>query len=220
MCGRFTQQVTWQEIRDVFGVPGPPADLHLRDNVTPGQNVVVVRSDRSDGGALEDCRIAMLRWGLIPSWAKDPGIGKTLINARAETVDVKPSFRDAYRERRCLIPADGFYEWKRHGAATQPYRILNTNGSPMAFAGLWERWTVRDGTVMNASFSGFRPGDVIETCTIITTTANDVVAPIHHRMPVILPPEAFHRWLVGETVPLSPCPSDTMAASPVDAPFR
>jgi len=127
-------------------------------------------------------RLDLLRWGLIPFWAKDPGIGARMINARAETVAEKPAFRAAFRRRRCLIPADGFYEWRREGPRKQPYHFRLPDGGPFAMAGLWERWSPEG-------------ADPIETCTILTTDANDVVRPVHHRMPVILLPEAYETWL-------------------------
>lgn len=123
-----------------------------------------------------------MRWGLIPSWARDPAIGGRMINARSETAADKPAFRSALRRRRCLVPADGFYEWQPVGRVKQPYHIHAAGGGPLAIAGLWERWTAPDG------------GD-IETCALLTTAANDAVAALHDRMPVILSPDDFSRWL-------------------------
>ena len=136
MCGRFTQRCTWPEVQACLDLIGPPVNLGPHYNVAPGQYVAAVRLDE-DGR-----RLSMLRWGLIPGWARDANIGYKLINARAETVGTKPAFRDAYRNRRCLIPADGFYEWMRQGAARQPWLIGLKGGAQFAFAGLWERWTV------------------------------------------------------------------------------
>ena len=209
MCGRFTQTFSWREIHDLLILEGPPLDLPRRYNVAPGQNIAAVRLE-PDGR-----RLAMLRWGLIPGWAGDPAIGNRLINARAETAASKPSFRAAFRSRRCLIPTTGFYEWQRAGAVRQPYLIGRGDGRLLAFAGLWERWTVRRGLTLPGSLAAFEPGDVIETCTILTTAANAVVAPVHDRMPVILPPEAFEPWLRGERPPLGPCADETLAARPV-----
>jgi putative SOS response-associated peptidase YedK len=132
----------------------------------------------------------MMRWGLVPAWSKDAAIGSRLINARAETVAEKPSFRSAYKSRRCLIPADGFYEWlKPESGPKQPYRITLAGGAPFAMAGLWERWEkAPDGTAL-------------ETCTIITTAANEFVRPIHHRMPLILGATVHDAWLDAATPP-------------------
>jgi putative SOS response-associated peptidase YedK len=150
-----------------------------------------------------------MRWGLIPSWAKDPGIGTQLINARAETVATKPAFRAAFRERRCLILTDGFYEWQSQGGRKRPWCIRMRDRRPFAFAGLWERWTDPEGRA-------------IESCTIITTTPNDLVRRFHHRMPVILAPQAYDLWLdvgireVDRLLPLLVSyPPDEMIAYPV-----
>jgi putative SOS response-associated peptidase YedK len=145
-------------------------------NVAPTQKVAAVR--------LPDSRreLVSLRWGLIPSWAEDPKIGSRLINARAETAADKPSFRAAFRTRRCLLPADGFYEWQKLAGGKQPFYFRRRDGRPFAFAGLWEQWR--------------NPADeIIESCTILTTAANAVVRPVHDRMPVILDPAAYDRWL-------------------------
>ena len=159
----------------------------------------------------------MLRWGLIPAWAKEPNIGYKLINARAETAHEKPSFRAAFRARRCLIPADGFYEWAKagKGKAKQPWLFGMKEGAGFAFAGLWESWTVREGLALTGSLAELAPGDALETCTILTTEANETVAPVHPRMPVILPAEALDPWLAGESVPLAPYPAEAMTAHPV-----
>ena len=159
----------------------------------------------------------MLRWGLIPAWAKEPNIGYKLINARAETAHEKPSFRAAFRARRCLIPADGFYEWARagKGKAKQPWLFGMKGGGGFAFAGLWESWRVREGLALTGSLAELDPGDTLETCTILTTEANETVAPVHPRMPVILPPEALDPWLTGEAVPLAHYPAKAMTAHPV-----
>jgi putative SOS response-associated peptidase YedK len=155
--------------------------------------------------------MAMLRWGLIPSWASDPSIGNRLLNARCETVAEKPSFRSAFRQRRCLVPASGFYEWQKAGGGRkQPYFIRPGGGGLFAFAGLWERWRNAEGAP-------------VETCTILTTEANDVMRPLHERMPVILGTEAAARWLdahapAGALRALCVLyPGSSMAASPVGA---
>ncbi len=152
--------------------------------------------------------MAWFHWGLVPRWADDPAIGNRLINARAETAATKPSFRDAFRRRRCLIPADGFYEWKRQGGGKQPYYIRLEDDRPFAFAGLWERWE--------------KAGAVIESCTILTTDANELLMPLHNRMPAILDREQFDRWL-DPTIEdakvlqplLGPYPAERMIAYPV-----
>jgi putative SOS response-associated peptidase YedK len=156
----------------------------------------------------EKRKLEMLRWGLIPSWAKDPEIGNRMINARGETVSEKPSFRKAFKVRRCLILADGFYEWQKTDNGKQPYHVRMQDGSPFAFAGLWEFWN--------------GGGDEMRTCAIITTEANDLMNEIHHRMPVILPPEDYDLWLdldFDEKEPLTsllrPCPDEAMEAYPV-----
>ena len=199
MCGRFTQTFTWDRLGPLFDLSGLPLNLQPRYNVAPSQEAAVVRAARDARRSL-----SMLRWGLVPGWAKDPRIGHKLINARSETAREKPSFRAAFATRRCLVPTGGFYEWKREGRAKQPWLIGMKDRGPFAFAGLWERW--------------FAPGggaEAMETFTILTTTANETVAPIHHRMPVILVPEAFSPWLAGAEVALVPCPPETMTAWPV-----
>ena len=192
-----------------MGLIGTPLNLRPRYNVAPSQDVAVVRAN--DHGRT----LAMLRWGLIPAWAKDSAIGHRLINARSETAAEKPSFRAAYRNRRCLIPADGFYEWRREGKTRQPWLFAMRDGAPFAFAGLWERWTVPADTALTGSLAERSPGDAVETFTILTTAANETVAPVHGRMPVILPPQDYDPWLAEEDVPLAPYPADDMTAHPV-----
>ena len=209
MCGRFTQRLPWRELQEFLDLVGTPQNLRPRYNVAPGQSIATVRL--ADGGR----RLSMLRWGLIPAWAKEPSIGYKMINARAETAHQKPSFRAAFKARRCLIPADGFYEWKREGKAKQPYLIGMKGGSGFVFAGLWESWRVPEGLALTGSLSELASGDVLETCTILTTEANATLAPIHPRMPVILPPEAYDPWLGGEAVPLAPYPAKAMTLHPV-----
>ena len=209
MCGRFTQRMSWQELHALMNLIGAPLNLRPRYNVAPSQDVPVARAVEGGRG------LAMLRWGLIPAWAKDPAIGHKLINARSETAAQKQSFRSAFRRRRCLIPADGFYEWLREGKTRQPWLFGLRDGAPIAFAGLWERWTVPDGAALTGSLAERSPGDTVETCTILTTAANEAVAPVHGRMPVILPPDAWDAWLAGEDVPLAPYPADAMTVHPV-----
>ena len=161
MCGRFTQRFSWREVHTFLrlGTPGPALNLRPRYNLAPSQNAAVVRDE--DG----ERRLSMLRWGLIPGWAKDPSIGNKLINARAETAAVKPSFGAAYSKHRCLVPADGFYEWRREGEVRQPWLIAPREGGVVAFAGLWERWRVPEGAVLRGSLSERRSGDIVETFT-------------------------------------------------------
>ena len=230
MCGRFTQRLSWAELHELMDLIGAPLNLQPRYNVAPGQEVAIVRA--ADPGSQEarpgQCpdsfrvskgtggrRLSMLRWGLVPAWARDSSIGSRLINARSETVAEKPAFRAAYRRRRCLVPADGFYEWQRRGGGRQPWLFGLRNGSPFAFAGLWERWTAPEDQAPARSLFGPEPGGPVETFTILTTAANETVAPVHGRMPVILPPDAYGSWLAGEDIPLGPCPADDMHAHPV-----
>ena len=209
MCGRFTQRLSWRALHELLDLIGPPANLRPRYNVAPGQRIAAVRL------AHDGRRLSMLRWGLIPAWAKEPAIGYRMINARAETAHEKPSFRAAFRTRRCLIPADGFYEWTRQGKTRQPWLFALKEGGIFAFAGLWERWTVRDGLPLTGALAELAPGDTLETCTILTTQANATVAPVHDRMPAILPREAHDPWLAGEAVPLAPYPAEAMRLHPV-----
>jgi len=192
-----------------LGMPAPALNLRPRYNLAPSQRAAVVRED--DGGR----RLALLRWGLIPSWADDPRIGHRLVNARAETVAEMPAFRAAYRQRRCLVPADGFYEWLRRGGAREPWLFFPRDRGLMAFAGLWESWKVPDGAPLTGSLAEYRPGDAVETFTILTTRPNATVRPIHRRMPVILPSEAFGAWLSCGEVALGPAPDDLLAAHAV-----
>ncbi|MFQ5633869.1 MAG: SOS response-associated peptidase [Gammaproteobacteria bacterium] len=179
MCGRFAFYSPHDAVRDVFGVDFP-APIEPRHNIAPSQFVVALRA-----GGKDRLEPALLKWGLVPSWAKDPGIGNRLINARAETAHEKPSFRAAFRRRRCVVLADGFYEWRREGDRKTPYFIAGRKGQPLALAGLWERWQGGDG-------SG------LETCTIITTAANRIMRALHDRMPVILSSDSAARWC-GQT---------------------
>ncbi len=179
MCGRFSLGSTTEAISSFFKGLTIPLPLVPRYNIAPSQEVLAIRSEYEP---------VMLRWGLIPRWAKDFSIGYKMINARAETVAEKPSFKSAYHSRRCLIPADGFYEWKKEGAHKQPYHIRKTDRELFCFAGLWEEWACKS------------TGELIESCTIITTEANSLLKPIHHRMPAVILPEAFDRWLASDSV--------------------
>ena len=205
MCGRFTQRFSWREVHALLSLSGPAPNLRPHYNLAPSQSAAVVRGD---GG---ERTLSMLRWGLIPGWAKDPNIGHKLINARAETAATKPSFRAAFAKRRCLVPADGFYEWRAEGAVRQPWLIAPRDGGLMAFAALWEQWRVPEGAALRGSLSERRPGDVVETFTILTTEANAAMRTLHHRMPVILAPDAFEPWLSGDDVPLGPAPEELLA---------
>ena len=199
MCGRYSLIADIGELAGRFEFDGDWDKFESRYNVAPTQEVLTVV-----GG--ETRRGGFMRWGLIPHWAKDPKIGARMINARAETVSEKPAFRDALRRRRCLVPADGFYEWQRVGASKKPMRIVMRSGEPFAFAGLWSVWRDPD-------------GNRIPSCTIITTAANDLLRPIHDRMPVILPKQVEKFWLDGSVEDsnalasiLTPHPSDAMDA--------
>ena len=204
MCGRFTQRFSWREVHDWMSFITAPINLAPRYNVAPGQQVAVVRTE--EGGR----SLSMMRWGLIPSWAKEPNIGYRLINARSETAQEKPSFRAAWRARRCLIPADGFYEWTGERKARQPWLIEMKDGGIFCFAGLWESWRVPGGLALTGSLADLREGDALETCTILTTRANVDVSRVHDRMPAILPPEAFDSWLAGGDVGLDPWPAGAL----------
>jgi len=203
MCGRYSLIVDASVLAGVFEIE-PPQNFKPRFNIAPTQTVPIVRAGRE-----APREWAEVRWGLVPSWAKDPKIGARMINAREETVAEKPSFRSAVKNRRCLVPADGFYEWVATGGGKRPHFIHFADGRPFAFAGLWERWD--------------RGGDQpLDTCTIITTTPNDLVAGLHDRMPVILPPEVFTEWLDPHPLAenrlhdlLVPHPAEDMEAIPV-----
>jgi putative SOS response-associated peptidase YedK len=206
MCGRVVQKTPLDEIRVLFETVNPVPNAAATYNGAPTDTLPVVRLDRNGRRSLD-----LLRWGLIPYWAKDKSIGPRCINAMAETVATKPAFRDSLRQRRCLVPADFFYEWQKIPAGKQPYAIGLADGSPMAFAGLWERW--RDAAA---------GGDTLHTFAIVTGPPNALCAPIHNRMPVILPRAAWRRWLGEEGAEaddllrlLQPYPADLMRAYPV-----
>lgn len=178
MCGRFTSLLTPELLRVIYGISAPSA-MDARYNIAPTQQVLVVRNNQA--GTRE---AAWLRWGLIPPWAQDSAIGARMINARSETVHEKPSFRQAIKNRRCLLPASGFYEWVRSGSLKTPHYITSQDGSLLTFAGIWEQWTPSS-------------GEPVQSVTILTTRANDLMAPIHDRMPVLLPEEDHAIWLDG-----------------------
>lgn len=199
MCGRFTLSQPTEALAGMFQLDEVP-ELKPSYNTAPSQKIAAVLVDHET----KKRRLKLLQWGLIPSWAKEPSIGSKLINARAETLAEKPSFRAAFKRRRCLIPADGFYEWQKQERGKQPYFIRRLDHQPFAFAGLWETW------------------QDITTCTIITTNANELLESLHGRMPVILKPEDYEDWLgpdYQETAELQsllkPFPAEQMEVYPV-----
>ena len=205
MCGRYALYGPVSRLSERFSasLDEMPADFGPRYNAAPMQMLPVVR--QRPGGE----RVAhLLRWGLIPGWAKDPSIATRLINARGETLAETPAFRAAYRARRCIVPASGFYEWKAVPGGTQPYYIQPANDELFGFAGLWERWTSPEGTP-------------IDTFTVITTAANTTLQALHERMPVILQPADYGPWLSRDSAPkrlgqlLSPCPDAMLSMHPV-----
>ncbi|MEP7031306.1 MAG: SOS response-associated peptidase [Pseudolabrys sp.] len=202
MCGRYTIIASPEALRALFGYEEQP-NFPPRYNVAPTQPIPIVRL--IDGKR----HFALVRWGLLPSWVKDPKAFSLLINARGESAAEKPAFRAAMKRRRCLIPADGFYEWKPAGARKQPYFIHQKSGQPFAFAGLWETWTGPN-------------GEELETAAIVTTSANRTLQPVHDRMPVILPPDQFDFWLDNANVEpaaasalIRPAPEDLLEAYPI-----
>ena len=200
MCGRYELHTHPAVVALAMGLQYPPA-IEARYNIAPTQQVPIVRLE--DG----ERELSQIRWGLVPFWAKDISIGSKMINARAETITEKPGFRDAYKSARCLIPASGFYEWAKMTDGTkQPVHIGMKDDAAFAFAGLWSRW-------------GPKGGEKLETCTIITTEANELCQPVHNRMPVILAAGDYERWLdVAVAEPgdlLRTFPSDAMRMYPV-----
>lgn len=209
MCGRFTNRLTWQQLVDLYELSGdqPALNLAPRYNIAPTQNVPVLCL-KENGSR----RVAQMRWGLVPSWSDGPDSKYSMINARAETVAEKPAFRGAFKARRCLVPADGFYEWKKTGDGKQPYHIAMKDGRPFSFAGLWEHWEPKD----NRSDDD----EPIDSFSIIVTEANDVVGDVHERMPVILDEADYGLWLDGGSKEdllslLAPFPDEDMIARPV-----
>jgi len=204
MCGRYTLVTHGAELAEVFDL-AEEVSWESQYNIAPSQSVAVIR--QGQGGR----RMEPLQWGLIPYWAKDASIAAKLINARSETVTEKPSFKKAFHARRCVIPADGFFEWKRVGKRKDPMRFVRPDRKPFGMAGLWESWRSPQGEVM-------------ETCTILTTAANAVVAPIHHRMPVILSAAGVDQWLSPPALDasgllplLQPAPDDLLEVYAVSA---
>ena len=205
MCGRYSLNATPQALADLFQLDGLP-EVVPRYNIAPSQEVLAIRCTPLSGKR----EPGLLRWGLIPPWAKSAKPGYGMINARAETLADKPAFRNAFRCRRCLVPATGFYEWLAAPGGKRPFYIRLKKCVPFAFAGLWERWP-GDGTT-----------GPVDSCTIITTQANELVRPLHERMPVILDSKLFERWLSPECsaheelgTMLTPYRSDKMEAFPV-----
>lgn len=205
MCGRYVLKAPLDALLahfDLDGAPGlGPADLAPRYNIPPGTDIPVVRRS-PEGRRL----LHLLRWGLVPNWAKDAAIGAKLNNARGESLAGKPSFRDAFRRRRCLIPADGFYEWQAIGKARQPFYFSAADGALLALGGLWESWRMPD-------------GGLLRTACVITTGPNAVMAPVHDRMPVIVPRARWEDWLAAPADAIAdlvaPCPDAALQAWPV-----
>ncbi len=204
MCGRFALYTSAEKLAAQFKLPLPFA-IAPRYNIAPSQPVLALHTLRERG----EREWTHLQWGLVPAWADDPRIGNRMINARAETLAEKPAFRAALRYRRCIIPADGFYEWQSQGKTKQPYFVRHRAGKTLALAGLWEHWQGADGSEL-------------QTCTIITTEPNAVIRPLHNRMAVILPEEAYELWLdpnvqrPEQLLPLlRPAPDDMLIAYPV-----
>jgi putative SOS response-associated peptidase YedK len=202
MCGRFSQSGDLEVVRKQCKVVECSVDDRPRYNIAPSQPAQVIFNDGIT-------KAAMLRWGLIPSWSEDETIGNRLINARAESLNEKPMFKNLFRKRRCLVPVDGFYEWQKTGRFKQPVRIIMKDGTPFALAGLWDKWVSP-------------AGDTIDSFTIITTDANELIRPIHDRMPAIISPENYLLWLDPEVTDvkllsqmLNPFSSEKMRFYPV-----
>jgi putative SOS response-associated peptidase YedK len=203
MCGRYASTLSPEAMRALFRYLEQP-NFPPRYNIAPTQPIAIVRTVEGKR------QFALVRWGLIPSWVKDPRAFSLVINARGESVNEKPAFKNAMKYRRCLVPADGFYEWKRDAARNQPYFVRRTDRAPVAFAGLWENWMGPN-------------GEEVETAAIVTTTASRTIAHIHDRMPVILPPDAFDFWLDPQVdaqsavAAIRPAPDDEIEACPVSS---
>lgn len=195
MCGRYALTSPPAVIAERFRLQWTP-EIPPHYNIAPSQMVPVVRETE------QGRELVLLKWGLVPHWARDAHIGARLVNVRAETLGSR--FRDAYRQRRCLVPADAFYEWKPVAGRKQPYCIRLRDEGPFGMAGLWERWTAPD-------------GKVVETCTIVTVDANELVAALHDRMPLIVAPSDYDAWLAAETQVPPPMPAEAMVAYPVSA---
>jgi putative SOS response-associated peptidase YedK len=202
MCGRFTRATSAAGVAEAFGVEEISSDLKPSYNIAPTQSVAVIISDGKK-------RLTEVRWGLVPSWAKELAIGNKLINARAETITQKASFRSAFKKRRCLVVADGFYEWQKIGDGKRPVYIRLKSGKPFGMAGLYEMWRSPE-------------GEEVTTCAIITTEANELMQPIHERMPVIIPKDSEDLWLDPQVQDsevvlnlLKPYPAEEMEAYPI-----
>lgn len=200
MCGRFAFYSPSEATAALFGVDSS-ITVEPRYNIAPTQYIAAIRNSADAGREL-----VMFRWGLVPFWAKVPTIGNRMINARAETVAERPSFRAAYRQRRCLVLADGFYEWKKESGSKTPYFISLASGEPFAFAGLWENWRAKESD------------ETIQSTALVTTAANDFMATVHDRMPVILQPDTASRWLAGDNEVLTHVAGNSpeLKAWPVD----
>jgi len=181
MCGRFVGFRSLRELQEIFPIDKAGCDVTANYNVAPSQEILVIHKHEGENW------LDKFHWGLVPFWAKDTSIGNRMINARAETVAEKPSFRNAFKKRRCLIIADGFYEWKGEKGRKQPMLITLPDRKPFAFAGLWEVWNKKDD-----------PDSIYRSCTIVTTEASESISDIHHRMPVILKPDVYEPWLNPE----------------------
>ncbi len=206
MCGRYTLATAATVLAEHFQLSEVP-DLKPRYNISPTQDVPAIRIIIQD----KERKLHLFRWGLIPFWAKDLSIGQRMINARSETVEEKPAFRRAFKNKRCLVLADGFYEWQKRGKHKQPYLFRLKHHHPFAIAGLWERWETPE-------------GEIVESCTLLTTEANECVAEIHNRMPVIIHPKDYDLWLNPQESDtqklrrlLRPFPAAEMIAYPVSA---
>jgi len=228
MCGRFTLTNPTDELAGYFNVL-VKTQLRPRFNIAPTQPVACVRREPRQPGDKSDAanELVDMRWGLIPHWAKDPAIGNRMINARSETVAEKPAYKDAFRRRRCLVVADGFYEWRKLEGAKQPYFIAMADRKPFGIAGLWARWKPGEGQLDNI-VGAERPkvpmtdDGRVESCSFLTTGPNELMEPIHNRMPVIVPSDQWETWLSPEIEDvdllgklLLPYPAEEMQAWPV-----
>jgi putative SOS response-associated peptidase YedK len=210
MCGRFTLRTPAEKWVDLFEVDVAGRASAPRYNIAPSQDVLAVRRVPHGSGR----ELVALRWGLVPAWAQDPRIGNRLVNARAESLPEKPAFRDAYQQRRCVLVADGFYEWHGRPGTRHPYYYRLGDGGVFGMAGLWERWTPRR---RSEQITQTAP---VETCTIVTTEANGLVRLVHDRMPAILDPQNFQLWMGALDLKelagvLRPCPDDWLVSYPV-----
>ncbi len=220
MCGRFTSSTQLSLLAERFRAQPAGVEGHQPSwNVAPASDILVVVAS-SDGAR----QLRELRWGLVPRWAKDPKVGNRMINLRAETVREKKSWQNSLARRRCIIPIDGFYEWQDQGKGRrkQPFYLTARDGKPLALAGLWADW--RDPSAAGGEHGDEATDEALWTCTILTTTANQLMGSVHHRMPVILPPEAWDAWLDPDNhdveqlaALLVPAPEELLALWPVDS---